>query len=151
MSSKLFICIVTTSLLFGLSSNPAVASQKEELGNNYSKITKICEIRKNANVYFGKTVHIRGVYKTDHSSYSFIFDKSCSTMKTINVADAFRSNGDSGVIDFLKRDKEACPVNGPSVCPTEMEVDAVVKICKQPDGKLFLDFKKILGPPPGRL
>ena len=147
MSSKPFIYFIIISLLFGASFSPSSASQIDGDWTkiNNLKVTKICEIRKNTKTYVGKLVRVHGVYKTDHSFYSFIIDESCSSIKTINVVDAFHSSGDKSVVDFFRHGKDVCPDNGPSVCPTETEVDAVAKVCKQLDGKLFLDFKKILG------
>lgn len=144
MLYKASICVVIASLLLGFSSLFASASQVENGRGNNLKVTKICEIKKNGDEYFGKIVRVHGIYKTDHSSYSFLLDRSCPSSKVIDVADAFHSDDESSVVAFFKSEKEACPVRGPSVCPTEIEVDAVVEIRKQSDGKLFLTIRKIL-------
>ena len=147
MISKSLIYLIIISSLFGTSFGPSRASQMDGdwTKTSYLKVTKICEIRKNTAIYVGKLVRVHGVYKTDHSFYSFIVDESCSSMKIINVVDAFHSSGDKSVMDFFKHEKDVCPDSGPSVCPTETEVDAVAKVCKQPDGKLLLDLKKVVG------
>jgi hypothetical protein len=145
MINKLLPKLVTEILVFALPICLFFVCQAEGVKRvDDLKVTKICEIRKNPELYEGKIVRVQGIYKSDNSFYSFIEDESCSSMKTINVIDAFHTSGDSSIVDFFRRDREVCKISGPSVCLTNIKVDAVAKICKQPNGKVLLDFKTIL-------
>lgn len=107
------------------------------------KVTRVCEIRRNSSYYLGRLVHVRGVYKTDHSFYSFLIDASCSSLRTINVADAFYAKGDASVVDFFKRESQVCSDNRSSVCPSELDLNALAVVRREQDGKLFLELKSV--------
>lgn len=107
------------------------------------KVTRVCEIRRNSSYYLGRLVHVRGVYKTDHSFYSFLFDALCPSLRAINVADAFYAKGDASVVDFFKRESQMCSDNKSSVCPSEAGLNALAIVRRQQDGKLFLELKSV--------
>lgn len=104
---------------------------------------RVCDIREQPEKYLGAIVRVHAIYKSDHMYYSYLIDDSCASDQTIEVDHPLNTNGDKSVRDFFLAEDKECEKKGGSVCPIRWPIVVDVLIKKQPNERLFAEFKHV--------
>ena len=112
-----------------------------DIPGSANEYVSACAIQGNPAAYTGKTVRVRGTYKTDTMYYAFLESEECKTPpRLIAVDHPLNTKGDQSVDAFFLIERARC--KGNTVCPIAFFVD-VDLLVKQTEIGLMAEFKHV--------